>query len=549
MRNLFALLFILAFGTTAFSQDSSDLQISEVTIPTVDACIPEAIAKLGPPTIFPFHNSLVTAIIAANETAQIYTLQGLNHLHGGWDFEARRHFAEAMKADPRCLMAHWGIIMSMLSQSQELHAHRLAATERLLTLVSEDDGIDLERGFAYGLIKYIEEGPKGAESAFRKIADKFPKDLQSEIFAALFGRGGYNQLGDITPAQEESEKRLEKLVEKLPNNSLPLHALLLVRAEAPDLRPTLPLAHKLCELVPNYPPYIHLLGHYQWRCGEHAEATETFGRASKLYFEWMEKHGVGREDCPEWIRAVCYRGVALASQNDFDAALFAARQISNIPLNPARPSAHGTRHLLWDAHTLPARILMHRGNPGDAAEALASLPNPETYEAYRKESLFYWWVDGLRIALEARRLIETDSLQDAANTALALSYHGQEMAKKRDEATARGEYPEWKRALFALEILTADLQGRLALAGPPERRGSAFNWFRAAADRQHPATLLNAPLMLSPAATKLGDYFMMIEKPAKAIEAYQEALSQFPNNPEASKQLAKARALAKPVEE
>jgi tetratricopeptide (TPR) repeat protein len=465
-------------------------------------------------------------------------------LHAGWDFEARRHFAVAMKSDPRCLMAHWGMVMSMFTQSAETDSYRMAATKRLMKLVSDGEGTDLERGFAYALIKYMEEGPDGAEKAFRKIADKFPKDIQSEVFAALFGRGGYNQLGDITPAQEEAEARLAKLVEKLPNNSVPIHALLLVRAEAPDLSAYLPLAYKLCELVPNYPPYVHLLGHYEWRCGEYAKATETFGRASKLYFTWMKENEVTREDCPEWVRAVCYRSAALASQENFDAALFSARQIAKVPANPTRPSSPGTRIILWDAQTIPARILMRRGEPGDAAKALASLPAPEENELYRKHSLFYWWVDGLRFALEGRRLVEAGSLQEASKAALALSQHGQAMAKKRSAAAAIGEYPEWRRALFTLEILTADLQGRIALAGPPEGRGSAFNWFRAAADRQHPATLLNPPLLLSPIATQLGDYFMAIDKPKKAIGAYQEALSMFPNEPKTLGQIKKATAIA-----
>ena len=46
----------------------------------------------------------------------------------------------------------------------------------------------------------------------------------------------------------------------------------------------------------------------------------------------------------------------------------------------------------------------------------------------------------------------------------------------------------WNRAFRALEVLASDLRGRLAMAGPKDRRGTAYNWFASAADRQRPGT-------------------------------------------------------------
>ncbi|MFN7341750.1 MAG: hypothetical protein ACK5TA_00285, partial [bacterium] len=119
-----------------------------------------------------------------------------------------------MQADPRCLMAHWGMIMSMLGTSPETDSYRLAATQRLLELVADGEGTELERGFAYCLIKYVEEGSKGAGIAFRKVSDRFPKDIQSEIFAILFSRGGYDLTGEITATQAEAEKNLDRLIQR-----------------------------------------------------------------------------------------------------------------------------------------------------------------------------------------------------------------------------------------------------------------------------------------------------------------------------------------------
>lgn len=520
MPKLAAFLLLIAGCIHAFSAE----------MPEIEACIPKSVSDLKEPTPRPFPNALSTAVTAATEKAQLYTIQGLNHLHGGWEFEAMRHFAVAMKEDPRCLMAHWGMVMSMLTPSIETDAYRLATTQRMLELINEGEGTDLERGYAYGLLKYMEEGPAGAATAFRQVAEKFPNEMQAQIFAALFERSGYDDLAQIKPDQEAAENRLLKLIEANPGNAVPLNALVLIRAEAADLRPYLHLARELCELSPDYPPYQHLLGHYEWRCGEHSKAASAFGRAATLYSIWMKNNEASPADCGEWVRAECYRIVSLTSKGDFDNAIASAEKIATTSVDPARPSAPGTRKLLWDAKTLPARVFMARNLPGDTAKALASLQSPEDAEPFREKSLSYWWVDGLRITLNARSLIESGELAKAAESAGALSYHGEAMLKKRSAAFNIGEQSEWMNGFRSLEVLAAELRGRLALAGPKDGRGSAFNWFRAAADRQKPATMLNPPSLLTPMAMRLGDYYLASGKPRDAVDAYEEALEDFPNN-------------------
>lgn len=512
--------------------------------PGIEDCIPEPVSELGPPSVFPFQKGLVTAISASNEKAQTHTLQGLNHLHGGWEFEAMRHFAVAMREDPRCLMAHWGMAMTMLSPSPETHAQRLATTSRMIELLKDGEGTEMERGYAYGLIKYIEEGPKGAAVAFRKVAGKFPRELQAEIFAALFARTGYDQFGSANPDQAAAENRLLELSKRARYTAVPIHALLMIRAEAPDLAPSLGLARKLCQMEPDYAPYHLVLGHYEWRCGEHTKAAAAFGRAAGLYLAWMGENKAAPADCGDWVKAECYRAVALASQGDFENALASADKIAATAIDASRASAPGTRRLLWDARTLPSRLLLRRAAPGDFALALARLPAPREGEPFHEKSLAHWWVDGIRLALEAQRLIEANERGKASETINALSLHGQEMAKRQRVAYALGEQTEWRASFHALEMLAAELRGNLALAGPAAGQGSAFNWFRAAADRQKPSSVLNAPGLLTPMAMRLGDYHLARNQGHQAVAAYTEAIAAFPGDVETEKRLAKARELA-----
>jgi len=499
-------------------------------LPNVEAAIPAPVKALGVPALMNFPGGIQMAVSASTETAQARVIQGFNHLHGGWEFEASRHFAVAMREDPDCLLAHWGMVMSLLNPTPETGDARNAATDRMLALVEAKKGTELELGYAYGLIKYIQEGPAGAAAAFRKVADRFPNDLQAAVFAALFSRGGYDAAGDATPDQQASEKILLTLMEKNPDSTVPLNALLVIRAEAPDLSGSLDLARRLCLMEPDYPPAFHLLGHYQWRCGNHGEAAAAFGRASTFYQRWMKENKAGAADCPEWIKAECYRIVALLSKGDSETAYAAARQVAATPLPADRPASPGARFLLWDAKTLPARILIQRGLKGNAAEASRSLPKPEDVKALRKYSLAYWWIDGLRFILEAHRLINAGNLEEARNVVQALTLHGERMVQTQSAATAGGERSQWIRSFRALEVLASEVRGRLAMAGPKASRGTAFNWFSSAADRQRHEPILYPPLVLTPMASHLGEFLIASQKSAEAIEAYQRALGFFPND-------------------
>lgn len=499
-------------------------------VASVDEAIPKAVLALAEPTPIEFPSGLEMAVAASTDKAQKHVNQGLNHLHGGWEFEASRHFAAAMREDPECLLAHWGMVMCLLAPSQETTETRAAAIERMIHLANKETGTELEQGYTYGLIKYLEEGPAGAANAFRKVARKFPNDLQSGIFAALFGRSGYDELGTAKPDQEAAEAGLLDLIKKHPNSPLPLNALLTIRAEAPDLSDSLELARRLSQFSPTYPPYAHLLGHYQWRSGQHGKAATSFTHASYYYEKWMKENAVNVADCPEWVKSECYRVVSLASRGDFDTAYPAARKLAATPVPNDRAASAGARLLQWDAETLPARVLLHRGLPGNAKEALLSMGAPDEQRARSNTSLAYWWSDGIRLLLEAQRLLDEGSTDQARLVMNAITQHGENMARTQAKAAATGERSAWLRAFRAFEVLAASQRGRMILAGPKERAGTAYNWFAAAADGQFPAPMMFPPMVLTPMASRLAEFHLWENQPQKAVEAYQRALTAFSND-------------------
>lgn len=496
----------------------------------IQESIPEVIKALMSPQAMDFPGGITMAVGTPNEIAQKHVLQGLNHLHGGWEFEAGRHFAEAIRKDPDCLLAHWGMAMAMLDAGPESAPARKAVIERMVALLDAGKGTELERGYAYGLLKYLTEGADGAANSFRKVAERYPNELQAAIFAALFSRGGYDFTGEATPDQQQAEKKLLALIEKHPDSPIPINALLTIRAEAPDLKDSLPLARKLTRLLPAYPPAFHLLGHYEWRSGNHARAAAAFGRSSNLYQKWMKHNELTIADCPEWPKSESYRIVALLSMGDYETAHAAAKQIASTALPAERLSSPGVRQLLWDTKTLPARILIHRGMKDSFLEASKALPSVEEVKPTMKLSNAYLWIDGLRLALMAQQLVDKDEHDKARAVAASLAIHIEKFEAAERNAASLGERSQWLRAHRALNILLNDVRGRIAATGPKDLRPTAFNWYSSAIDHQRHESLLYAPVMLTPMSARLGDFFLAQEDPKKAVEHYENAFRMIPGD-------------------
>lgn len=507
--------------------------------PPVRDAIPTPVWQSKPPEVQIFPAGVLMAVSAKDDAVQESVLQGLNHMHGGWDFEASRHFAAALKADPRCLMAHWGMAIALLSPNPESNSARDAVIARLLTLIETEPsvngsperfGTDLERGYAYGLVKYLEDGPTGAANAFKKIADKYPKEMQAGVFSALFRRGGFDELGFATPDQETAEYELLRIISENPYSTVPVYALLTIRAEAPDISPSLHQARKLCEMAPDYPSYLHLLGHYEWRSGNHAEAVSAFGKAANIYQNWMDRNQIPLADCPEWIRSESYRIIALASSGDPDSALTASKKLAAISIPDDRRNSPGARMLDWEAKTLPARIGHSIDTEKSFKDALSSLPAPDLTRRMGEHTTAHWWINGLRIALDGLLKVRQGKLSEARDVSQALTVHGEMMVRTQETARNFGERTQWLRAFRSLEVLASQLRAEIASAGPKVLRESAYNWLASAADRQSNEPMMLPPCIMVPMAAKLGDFHLRAGRPSHAIESYERALTRFPGN-------------------
>jgi hypothetical protein len=524
----------------AAEKEEAPAAAGEEAVPDVDKVISERLKDLPEPASVPIPKGITMAVTTTDPGAQKHVLDGFANLHGGWDFEAYRHFCAALKLDPDCLMAHWGVVVSLINPEPDLIDERTASLERMVALVNANAGTELERSYAYAIAVFFEKGAVAATDAFRKVSDKFPNDPQLKLLMAAFGRSGYDESGKPNPDQEKSETLLDEMLTRDPDHPLYLYAYLTIRAEAPDLRGDLARAQRLCQLAPGYAPFLHLLGHYELRNGNAARAADAFARAADLYQGWMQATKLGHVDCPGWVKAECYRTAALASKGDYANALAAAKAVAAIEVTPERANSEGGQILMWEGRTLAARLLMRRSLPGDAAQALGTLPDPEKQKPYGKLSHAAWFYQGLAFALEARKALEAGNLEEARKITDALTLHGEQMGKTRQAASAAGERSSWARGYTALEIAASELRGAMAMAGGKESMVSAFNWYRAALDRQTPPTMMMPPIALLPMETRLAEYFLGRNETKAAIDILVEAQGKYTHDVEILNRLQKA---------
>jgi len=499
-------------------------------VPGVEAVLDERVGKAPAAEAPAVPKGVTMAVTAANGEAQDAVRHGMTSLHAGWDFEAYRHFCEALKADPDCLMAHWGVVMALLQADFDLVEEREAAVVRMRALVDAGVGSDIERRYVFGTTKLLTAGAPEAANAFAAAVEAYPKDPQMRLLRCLLGRSGYDETGTITPDQERAEKEMRETIAEYPELPWLRHALLAMRAEAPDLTQDLGMARGLVKEAPDYPPYWHLLGHYEWRCGNHGRATVAFAKASELYTRWMEKNGFTALDCPQWTRSECYRAAALSSRGDYATALKIAKAVAAVPVPPERVATNGGRMLVWEGRTLPVRILMRRYGAGDMSGAQKLLPPREEVAALGDKSLVGWAYQAYSTLLGARLALEQDKLEEAMVLANELTRLGESFVKTRQAAVGIGERSEWLRFFKALEVMASETRGLVAMKHASGPSVSAAGWFQSAADRQARATLMMPPSVLMPMEVRLGQYYMAVENWEKAVEVLMKGASRWPGD-------------------
>lgn len=304
---------------------------------------------------------------SCNEIAQRRFDRAMRYQHSFWYAASQEIFGEALKADPDCAIAYWGIALSLLNNPHSAipapnlplgldaigKAQALAAKVQHVTR-RERDYID---ALALMYVDY-DKTTQGARiqsylKAMEALAGRYPDDDEAQIFYAITLNVAASPADKTYANQLKGAAILEPIFARLPRHPGVAHYLIHLYDYPAIAAKGLPAALRYAAIAPNAPHAQHMPSHIFTRVGYWPEsiaaniASVKAAKADKEYGDQL--HG---QDY------MVYAYLQLAQDRKARAV------VDEIAAAKVGPDAFGGAFALAAA---PARYMVERGDwPGAA---------------------------------------------------------------------------------------------------------------------------------------------------------------------------------------
>ena len=507
----------------------------------VEDVIHPVVLKLGKPKVIAALGEGHMAISSSSEIAASHVAQGLGRMNASWDFEAYRHFCEAVKADPDCLMAYWGIAMSLAGSQHEFFSERKVAVDRMLDLLESEIAAkkirwsDLEKRYAQAAGYLLTSGVRSAGLAFNSLSEKYPGDIQARLFSLFLQRDGFDSGGKPLIGQKKANEGIKKILEQYPEHLSVMAFWVSSQAETPwnvsMLREeVLPVARKLVKRLPEYPPYHLMLAHVEARCGNAALAIQAANDAANFYQAYMDEEKVDLYDCDGWIRAKVYLAALYEMKGEKIEAEQIGKELAQIKVNEKRLFSRGAGLLLWEGRNVGARIMMGRSDIASFKKGQKLLETLPEEQWFKDKSFALPYRNCIAIYLAVRIAIADKDIKSSKALFDQFLLRVDALGKTQKLASKTSSYSDWARAMNTLLMMVPELRGLIAQNEVGAIRLAAATWFRSASDRQGSPSNLLPPSVDYPMMWRLGLFYLQEGKLEKAEDAFREGLALRPNH-------------------
>jgi tetratricopeptide (TPR) repeat protein len=449
---------------------------------------------------------------SCNEEAQRRFNRGMRYQHSFWYRASKDVFEDALKSDPACAIAYWGIALSLLYNPHSAPPAPnlplgLAAIEKARAMGAkterERDYID---ALAVMYVDYDKIDHRSRVQAYLKkmeaLAQKYPNDDEAQINFAITLNVAASPADKTYALQLKGAALLEPISKRLPRHPGVVHYLIHLYDYPPIAEKGLDAANRYAKIAPAAPHAQHMPSHIYTRVGLWKEsiaankASVQAARADKEYGDQL--HG---QDY------MVYAYLQLAQDKEARGVIDEMAAVSEV-----NPNAMGAFFALAAS---PARYMVERGDWNGAA----ALKVPQT------RFLHVMAISHFARALGAAR----SGKPDAAKADIA------KLAELRDRLRAA------KDAYWSEQV---DIQWQVAsawLAHAEGRHDEALKALAAAADAEDKTE--KAPVTPGPLAPARELYAaMLLERgeAAEALAAFVATLKKEPNRLGATLGAAKA---------
>jgi len=222
---------------------------------------------------------------SCNEVAQRRFDRAMRYQHSFWYAPAKEIFEEALKADPSCAIAYWGIALTLLDNPhnailQGNLAPGLAAVQKAKEMGAKTER---ERDYVDAMLLMYADYDKLSHvqrirlfrDALEKVAAKYPDDDEAQIAYALTLNTSAD-LNDKTYAQQlKGAAILEPISRRLPHHPGVMHYLIHLY-DYPELAAKgLDAANRYAKIAPAAPHAQHMPSHIYTRVGYWKESIAS----------------------------------------------------------------------------------------------------------------------------------------------------------------------------------------------------------------------------------------------------------------------------------
>jgi hypothetical protein len=212
-----------------------------------------------------------------NEVAQRRFDRAMRYQHSFWYAESKDIYEEAIKADPDCAIAYWGIALSLLSNPHSaIPAPNLPLGLSAITKAKEVGGhSERERDYIDALsVMYVDydKTPQQVrvQSYLKKmeaLAAKYPDDDEAQIFYAITLNVSASPADKTYANQLKGAAILEPIWQRQPLHPGVAHYLIHLYDYPAIAAKGLPAALRYAKIAPNAPHAQHMPSHIFTRVG------------------------------------------------------------------------------------------------------------------------------------------------------------------------------------------------------------------------------------------------------------------------------------------
>ena len=214
---------------------------------------------------------------SCNEVAQRRFDRGMRYQHSFWYINAKEVFEEAIKADPTCAMAHWGIALTLMDNPHAaIPRPNLAPGLAAITKAKEiGAGTERERDYVDALmVMYADydniphaQRMRALRDKQAQVASKYPDDDEAQIAYAITLNTSAD-LNDKTYAQQtKGAAILEPMSVRLPQHPGVTHYLIHLYDYPATAQKGLEAANRYAKIAPAAPHAQHMPSHIYTRVG------------------------------------------------------------------------------------------------------------------------------------------------------------------------------------------------------------------------------------------------------------------------------------------